>query len=148
MIETYATATDFRKHLAQIANCVGYRQDRCVITRHGQEIAALVSYEDLEFLRRYKPRKIGPPSVDAFSPKAAWRDHFPEPPVPQPPLPPEPGAKGVVILGDPWEMPLADVQRYYEALTEADLVDEEMCVWASRASSRISFEKRNSDPAL
>ena len=139
MIETYATATDFRRYLAQIANCVGYRQDRCVIMRHGQEIAALVSYEDLEFLRKYKPRKMGPPAVDVCSPKAAWQDHFPEPPVPQPAPPPEPGAPGVVVLVDPWEMPLEQVRACYDALQNDP--DPDVWDWISRAANRLSAER-------
>src|SRR5262249_32689847 len=50
MTETYVTATDFRSHVAQITNCVAWRHDRVVVTRHGQEIGGFVCHEDLEFL--------------------------------------------------------------------------------------------------
>jgi prevent-host-death family protein len=134
MIESYATATDFRAYLAQIVNCVAYRQDRCVITRHGEEFAALVSYEDLEFLRKHRPRKIGPPGVSVFSPQACWHDHFPESPLPQtePPPPPKPGEE-MIHLEDPFEMPLETVRELYLELRvrcgESDELDE----WIARA---------------
>jgi hypothetical protein len=131
MIETYATATDFRKYVAQITNCVGYRQDRCVITRHGQEIAALVSYEDLEFLRRHKPRKIGPPSVNAFSAKASWTDHFPDDSPKGEPLPP-PGTE-MVTLRDPEEMSIEDVKAFYFKLKPRQDESIELAQWLIRA---------------
>ncbi len=113
MIESYATATDFRAYLAQIVNCVAYRQDRCVITRHGEEFAALVSYEDLEFLRRHRPRKIGPPGVSVFSPQACWHDHF--------------------HLEDPFEMPLETVRELYLELRGRHGESDELDEWIARA---------------
>jgi hypothetical protein len=81
MIETHATATDFRNNFATIANAVGFRQDRCVVKRHGKVVVALVSYEDLEFLRKHKPRHPGPDAPESASPKNGWRQHFPTPPL-------------------------------------------------------------------
>lgn len=148
MIETYATATDFRKHLAQIANCVGYRQDRCVIMRHGQEIAALVSYEDLEFLRKHRPRKLGPPSIDVFSPKAAWQDHNPEPPPRGAPVEPPPGQE-IVTLRDPFEMPLEEVKAYYCEFEPRSHESGELLDWLGRAAlwlaaNRVSLRSPSS----
>jgi prevent-host-death family protein len=136
MIESYATATDFRAYLAQIVNCVAYRQDRCVITRHGEEFAALVSYEDLEFLRKHRPRKIGPPAVSVFSPQACWHDHFQEPALPQtePPRPakPEPGQE-MIHLKDPFDMPLDEVRALYLELQERRESDD-LGEWLDRAA--------------
>jgi hypothetical protein len=137
MIETYATATDFRKHLAQIANAVGYRQDRCVVLRHGKEMVALISYEDLQFLRKYRPRKIGPPSVDAFSPKAGWHDHFPDPPLPQ--TEPPPGEEMVTLI-DPFEMPLEEVRTYYEEFRHRN-DDAELLDWIGRAAVCLAVNR-------
>ena len=74
MTETYVTATDFRSHIAQITNCVAWRHDRVVVTRHGQEMGGYVCHEDMEFLRRYKPVRNKVPSGDIFSPIATWDD--------------------------------------------------------------------------
>jgi prevent-host-death family protein len=141
MIETTATATDFRKHLAIVANAVGYRQDRCVITRHGKEFVALVSYEDLVFLRKHRPRKIGPPSVDAFSPKAGWHDHFPDPPLPQtvPGTPEEEAALDEPI--DPWTMPLDKLREACEVLEATD--DTDLQIWAMGVGRFALREREN-----
>lgn len=138
MLETYASATDFRNHFAQIANAVGYRQDRCVVRRHGKVLVALVSSEDLEFLQKHRPRKVGPPAVEATSPKTPWREHFPVPPLSET----DPATGGeVVTLIDPFEMPIEEVRTYYEEFKDRnegpDLLD-----WLGRALLRMRLHER------
>lgn len=60
MAELCLAATDFRHHLTQITELVSYREHRVVIARHGCDMAALVSWEDLEFLRKHRPLKKRP----------------------------------------------------------------------------------------
>lgn len=51
MTTTISTA-EARKHLADIVNRVAYGREPVVLTRHGEEVAALVSMEELELLRQ------------------------------------------------------------------------------------------------
>ena len=51
MTTTISTA-DARKHFADLVNQVAYGKEPIVLTRHGQEIAALVSMDELELLRQ------------------------------------------------------------------------------------------------
>ena len=51
MPTTISTA-DARKHFADIVNKVAYGKEAVVLTRRGQEIAALVSIEELELLQQ------------------------------------------------------------------------------------------------
>lgn len=46
------TTADARKNFADIVNTVAYGKESVVLTRRGQEIAALISMEELELLRR------------------------------------------------------------------------------------------------
>jgi hypothetical protein len=130
MIETYTSATEFRSNIARIANSVAYRQDRCVMRRHGKEIVALVGWEDLEFLRKHRPRKFEDPSRTSLSPKAGWRDHFPVPPLPEV-EPDDPALRAFEeeFKDDPWDMTLENVKKYYELLKG----DEEVVTWVDRA---------------
>ena len=138
MLETQATATGFRNHFAQIANAVGYRQDRCVVKRHGKVLVALVSYEDLEFLRKHRPRKAGPSAHEATSPKAGWREHFPVPPLSE--TDPATGSE-IVTLIDPFEMPIGEVRTYYDEFKDrndnGDLLD-----WIACASVCLMIHER------
>ncbi|MGZ6143051.1 MAG: type II toxin-antitoxin system prevent-host-death family antitoxin [Myxococcales bacterium] len=143
--------TDFRAHLANVTNCVAWRHDRCVITRHGQEIGALVSYEDLMFLRKYKPRKIGPPSVDVFNPTVLWEEMLPQiaPQPPAPPPPPEAEAAEAddAPLEDPWVAPLEQVEELYALLEDCPLDTPELRTWYGRATGRLGYEKRRTQEA-
>ena len=46
------TTADARKNFADIVNTVAYGKEPVVLTRHGQEIAALISIEELHLLQR------------------------------------------------------------------------------------------------
>ena len=51
MTTTISTA-DARKNFADIVNKVAYGKESIVLTRRGQEIAALISIEELELLQQ------------------------------------------------------------------------------------------------
>jgi len=55
MPTTISTA-DARKHFADIVNKVAYGKEPIVLTRRGQEIAALVSMDELELLQQIEDR--------------------------------------------------------------------------------------------
>lgn len=46
------TTADARKNFADIVNTVAYGKEPVVLTRRGQEIAALVSIEELQLLQK------------------------------------------------------------------------------------------------
>lgn len=50
MLNTVSTA-EARKRLAEIVNKVAYGKEPVVLTRRGEEIAALISMEELELLQ-------------------------------------------------------------------------------------------------
>ena len=50
MLNTVSTA-EARKNLAEIVNKVAYGKEPVVLTRRGEEIAALISMEELELLK-------------------------------------------------------------------------------------------------
>ncbi|MDH3360570.1 MAG: type II toxin-antitoxin system Phd/YefM family antitoxin [Desulfobulbaceae bacterium] len=50
MATTISTA-DARKRFADIVNRVAYGHDSVILTRHGEEVAALISMEELALLR-------------------------------------------------------------------------------------------------
>ena len=54
MAETSMSASDFRVHLKDIANSVREGGLAVTVERHGSPMFAVVSVEDLEFLRRHK----------------------------------------------------------------------------------------------
>jgi len=49
---TTITTADARKHFAEIVNKVAYGNEPIVLTRRGQEIAALISMEELKLLQQ------------------------------------------------------------------------------------------------
>ena len=49
---TFISTADARKKFAEIVNKVAYGNESIVLTRRGQEIAALVSIEELELLQQ------------------------------------------------------------------------------------------------
>ena len=46
------TTADARKNFADIVNSVAYGKESVILTRRGQEIAALVSMEELQLLQK------------------------------------------------------------------------------------------------
>lgn len=55
MLNTVSTAAA-RKNLSEIVNKVAYGKEPIVLTRRGEEIAALISMEQLEFLQLIEER--------------------------------------------------------------------------------------------
>ena len=55
MPTTISTA-DARKHFADIVNKVAYGKEPVVLTRRGQEVAALISMDELELLQQIEDR--------------------------------------------------------------------------------------------
>jgi len=55
MLTTISTA-DARKHFADIVNKVAYGKEPIILTRRGQEVAALVSMDELELLQQIEDR--------------------------------------------------------------------------------------------
>ena len=55
MPTTISTA-DARKHFADIVNKVAYGNEPIILTRRGQEVAALVSMDELELLQQIEDR--------------------------------------------------------------------------------------------
>jgi hypothetical protein len=74
MFEMHVTATDFRAHLTDLANAVAERGERVVMARHRLGMVALVSKEDLDFLRKHRPL----PSSQPEEPEPRAQD-LPEP---------------------------------------------------------------------
>jgi prevent-host-death family protein len=54
MTETTVSASHFRVHLKEIANSVKAGEEAVTVERHGCPMFAVVSMEDIEFLRRHK----------------------------------------------------------------------------------------------
>ncbi len=53
---TTVTTAEARKKLAEIVNKVAYGKESVVLTRRGEEIAALISMEELELLQLIEDR--------------------------------------------------------------------------------------------
>jgi len=105
MAEFTLSATDFRTHISRVANCVAFREDRCLISRHGHDLVALVSWEDLQFLRKHRPVPSLAEKGELALPTAA---RF----VPQRRTP----GPHEERLPDPQTMSLLEVQVLYEQL--------------------------------
>jgi hypothetical protein len=55
MDELCVSASHFRVHLKTLANTVAAGGQRVLVSRHGYPMIALVSQEDLAFLRKHRP---------------------------------------------------------------------------------------------
>lgn len=55
-MSTKVSTADARKHLADIVNRVAYGQEAIILTRRGQDVAALVSIAELELLQLIEDR--------------------------------------------------------------------------------------------
>jgi len=68
MTETNVSASHFRVHLKEIANAVHAGKQAVVVERHGCQMFAAVSLEDLEFLRKHKYGEAKRPAREEVSP--------------------------------------------------------------------------------
>ena len=61
MQERRLSTTELRVYLRDLANSVAANQERSIVSRHGYDLIAVVSLDDLEFLRKHKPEKTTRP---------------------------------------------------------------------------------------
>lgn len=125
MAEYFISATQFRKHIARISHSVAHRQDRYVVTWHRQMHIIVVGDEDYALLRRLRPHRFGPlPASSAETAKA---------------LPIEPEQRDVAVtLPDPFQLPVEDVQRHYDAFKTLPL-ELQPVDWLGRAALRLAI---------
>ena len=88
MDELNVSVSNFRVHLKDLANAVARGEQRVLVARHGFQMVALVSQEDLAYLRKHRP------GLDATARKRAG--------IPD-------------ILEHPENLPFEEVQRLYAA---------------------------------
>lgn len=162
MTEICVTATDFRVHLKHLANSVARGEQRVLMARHGHRMVALVSEEDLAFLRKHKPisPEVEAPAISAGGPEA---DVHPRPPPeataaasgdPAPLICPLPLAEalaelhikksetreGVYYPEDPEYMPYEDIVRLYEF--SEGLTEPQWEWWRGRAYLMMRIHER------
>jgi hypothetical protein len=133
MTELLVSASDFRVHLKDLANDVAAGRDRVVMARHGFPMVALVSQQDLNFLRRYKPAMAkGDNSASAGSGPAAslagsavaTQEETPQPEFTA--TPPDDEDLALQARRHPDTMETAEIERLYAATKNAGHVD---AVW-------------------
>jgi prevent-host-death family protein len=115
MTETPVSASHFRVHFKEIANSVARGGHRFTVARHGLEIVAVVSLEDLEFLRKHK-RATPAPEAEA-------------------PLPEAEAEPEMITLTRPEWMTIENVEEAYE--TTANSTDPAIIDWRGRAFAYI-----------
>jgi hypothetical protein len=128
MIETSMNASHFRVHMKEIANVVSQGGLAATVERHGSPMFAVVSIEDLEFLRRHK---YGREEKAEAEPKQSVER----------PLQPE-----MITLIHPDLMPLELVEEAYGLSNGA--TDPELIEWRGKAwlSIRIRRGRREDSP--
>ena len=114
MTETNVSASHFRVHLKEIANSVKAGKQAVTVERHGCQMFAVVSLEDLEFLRKHKYGEARPAVPEETSP----------------PEPPE-----MISLIHPDLMPIALVEEAYEL--SSGTTDEDLIAWRGKACLTI-----------
>jgi prevent-host-death family protein len=110
MNELCVSASDFRVHFKDLANGVAAGGQRVLVSRHGYPMVALVSQEDLAFLREHRPgmSAVGQPSG-----------------VPQ-------------VLEHPESMPFEEVERIYRLTKGA--TESRLAVWRGKAWLHIRLK--------
>ena len=122
MTETNVSASHFRVHLKEIANSVKAGKLAVTVERHGCQMFAVVSLEDLEFLCKHKYGEL-------------------KKPVPEEVTPPEPSE--TITLIHPDLMPVELVEEAYEL--SRGTTDEDLFAWRSKAWRTI-FDRRGKRP--
>ncbi len=118
MTETNVSASHFRVHHKEIANSVKAGNQAVIVERHGCQTFAVVSLEDLEFLRKHKYGE-----ARRAVPKEA-----------SPPEPPE-----MITLIDPDSMPIELVEEAYELSNGT--TDEDRIAWRGKACITIHLAR-------
>jgi len=119
MDEICVSASHFRVHLKELANNVAAGGQRILVFRHGYPMVAMVSQEDLAFLRKHRP-----------STGAA--------PVKSPEIP--------EFLEHPECMPFEEVQRLYQltkGMTERRIADWRGKAWLHIKLTTGKYPKDN-----
>ncbi len=111
MDELCVSASDLRVHLKDLANTVAAGGQRVVVSRHGYPMIALVSQEDLAFLRKHCP------GMNAAGRKASG---IPE------------------ILEHPESMPLEEVEHLYR-ITKGT-TESRVALWREKAWLHIKLK--------
>ena len=110
MDELCVSASDLRVHFKDLANTVAAGGQRVLVSRHGYPMVALVSQEDLAFLRKHRP------GLSAAGRKAPGIPEF---------------------LEHPERMPLEEVERLY-GLTK-DNTESRVASWRGKAWLHIKL---------
>jgi prevent-host-death family protein len=104
MDELCVSASDLRVHFKDLANTVAAGGQRVLVSRHGYPMVALVSQEDLAFLRKHRPAMKAAPRKSSGIPE---------------------------VLEHPESMPLQEVERLY-AITKG-LREDRVVRWREKA---------------
>lgn len=110
MDEVSVSVSHFRVHLKDLANTVAAGGQRVVVSRHGYPMVALVSQEDLAFLRKHRQ------GVEAARREASGIPEF---------------------LQHPESMPFEEVERLYR-LTKGNR-ESRVAVWRGKAWLHIKL---------
>src|SRR5258708_11515644 len=120
MTETNVSASHFRVHLKEIANSVKAGKQAVTVERHGCQMFAVVSLEDLEFLRKHKYGAARPATREEEKP-------------------PDPDPPEMITLIHPDLMPIQLVEEAYE-LTNGT-TDEDVIEWRGKACLTIHLAR-------
>jgi hypothetical protein len=118
MTETTVSASHFRVHLKEIANSVNAGREAVTVERHGCQMFAAVSMEDLAFLRRHKY------GAAAAAPPPEGKAPDPDPPA-------------TIKLIHPDYMPLELVEEAYELSNGSR--DRDVIDWRGKAWLKIKL---------
>jgi prevent-host-death family protein len=110
MDEVCVSASHFRVHLKDLANTVAGGGQRVLVSRHGYPMVALVSQEDLAFLRKHRP------GLEAARRKASGIPEF---------------------LEHPETMPFEEVERLYR-ITKG-MTESRIAIWRGKAWLHIKL---------
>jgi antitoxin (DNA-binding transcriptional repressor) of toxin-antitoxin stability system len=150
MTELLVSASDFRVHLKDLANDVAAGRERVVMARHGHPMVALVSQQDLNFLRRHKPAigatdnctSDGNGAPDSVGRPAAAAEEISPPDLIA--IPPDDDALALQARRHPDTMETADIERLYAATKQAGHID---AVWWWRLNAYTVLGLRGRRPA-
>ncbi len=150
MPELCLSASEFRIYLKDLANQVAAGEQRVVMARHGHRMVALVSQEDLEFLRHHKPAGKASSSSNATSPAAVAGSASAPSTQASTSAEPEIGPPGDQDLAlqarrHPDSMETAEIERLYAATKDAAHVD---AVWWWRLKAYTVLTLRGRCPQV
>jgi hypothetical protein len=74
-MEQHRNVREARRTFSDLVSTAAYGDQRIVVVRHKTEVGAFVGMDDLEFLRRYRPREDSAPAVAALEWDLLELDH-------------------------------------------------------------------------